>query len=394
MTIEFTLPAEREAREPPEARGERRDSVRMLVSRRRAGTISHHAFTELPAVLLPGDLLVINTSATLPAAVRASGDLSVHFSSPRPDGTWLIELRAPSGGATAPYRGGTPGLVIGLPGGARLTLCDRVTGRLWAARLSTAVIPYLLRHGSPIRYSYVPRDWPTSAYQSVFATRPGSAEMPSASRPFTSELVTRLVTRGVTVAPLTLDTGVSSLEGDEPPYPEPYDVPPSTARLVNLTRANGGRVIAAGTTVVRALETAAAFAGYGRAGDGRDSSGRAGDGRDGSRRDPDGRDGGGRAGGGRGGSRRDPDGRDGGGRAGDGRGGVRASAGWTDLVVSAQRGTRVTDGLLTGFHEPRSSHLLMLEAFTDPDLLRRCYAAALDEGYLWHEFGDVHLLLP
>src|SRR6266571_2000499 len=349
MTIEFTLPAEREAREPPEARGERRDSVRMLVSRRRAGTISHHAFTELPAVLLPGDLLVINTSATLPAAVRASGDLSVHFSSPRPDGTWLIELRAPSGGATAPYRGGTPGLVIGLPGGARLTLCDRVTGRLWAARLSTAVIPYLLRHGSPIRYSYVPRDWPTSAYQSVFATRPGSAEMPSASRPFTSELVTRLVTRGVTVAPLTLDTGVSSLEGDEPPYPEPYDVPPSTARLVNLTRANGGRVIAAGTTVVRALETAAAFAGYGRAGDGRDS---------------------------------------------DGRGGVRASAGWTDLVVSAQRGTRVTDGLLTGFHEPRSSHLLMLEAFSDPELLRRCYAAALEHGYLWHEFGDVHLLLP
>ncbi len=362
MTIEFTVPAEREAREPPEARGERRDSVRMLVSRRRAGAMSHHAFTELPTVLLPGDLVVINTSATLPAAVRASADLSVHFSSPRPDGTWLIELRAPSGGATAPCRGGRPGMVIGLPGGARLTLCGRVTGRLWAARLSTAVIPYLLRHGSPIRYSYVPRDWPTSAYQSVFATRPGSAEMPSASRPFTAELVTRLVTRGVTVAPLTLDTGVSSLEGDEAPYPEPYDVPPSTARLVNLTRANGGRVIAVGTTVVRALETAAAFADSGN----------------GARRD---RGGDGRAGGDAG-------------RAGGGERGVRASAGWTDLVVSAQRGTRVTDGLLTGFHEPRSSHLLMLEAFSDPELLRRCYAAALEHGYLWHEFGDVHLLLP
>jgi len=253
-------------------------------------------------------------------------------------------------------------MVIGLPGGARLTLCGRVTGRLWAARLSTAVIPYLLRHGSPIRYSYVPRDWPTSAYQSVFATRPGSAEMPSASRPFTAELVTRLVTRGVTVAPLTLDTGVSSLEGDEAPYPEPYDVPPSTARLVNLTRANGGRVIAVGTTVVRALETAAAFADSGN----------------GARRD---RGGDGRAGGDAG-------------RAGGGERGVRASAGWTDLVVSAQRGTRVTDGLLTGFHEPRSSHLLMLEAFSDPELLRRCYAAALEHGYLWHEFGDVHLLLP
>src|SRR6266536_3016859 len=338
MTIEFTVPAEREAREPPEARGERRDSVRMLVSRRRAGAMSHHAFTELPTVLLPGDLVVINTSATLPAAVRASADLSVHFSSPRPDGTWLIELRAPSGGATAPCRGGRPGMVIGLPGGARLTLCGRVTGRLWAARLSTAVIPYLLRHGSPIRYSYVPRDWPTSAYQSVFATRPGSAEMPSASRPFTAELVTRLVTRGVTVAPLTLDTGVSSLEGDEPPYPEPYDVPPSTARLVNFTRAHGGRVIAAGTTVVRALETAADVIDTSDTDDLVDASDVV---------DHD-----------RGALRRAP-------------GWARASAGWTDLVVSARRGLRITDGLLTGFHEPRSSHLLMLEAFAGPDLLHR-----------------------
>lgn len=344
MTIEFTLPAGREAHEPPEARGHRRDGVRMLVSRRRAGTIGHYAFTDLASVLLPGDLVVVNTSGTLPAAVRASADLSVHFSTPLPDGSWMIELRAVEGSATAPYGGGKAGMVIGLPSGARLTLCDRVTGRLWRARLSTAVIPYLLRHGKPIRYSYVPVDWPTQAYQTVFATRPGSAEMPSASRPFTADLVLRLATRGVTVAPLTLDTGVSSLEGDEPPYPEPYDVPPSTARLVNLTRANGGRVIAAGTTVVRALETAAS-----NAADGAHA---------------------------------------------DGRGRARASAGWTDLVVSAERGLRVTDGLLTGFHEARSSHLLMLAAFAGPELLRRCYAAAMAEGYLWHEFGDVHLLLP
>src|SRR6266536_2237692 len=174
MTIEFTLPAEREAREPPESRGQPRDSVRMLVSRRRTGTISHHAFTDLARVLLPGDLVVVNTSATLPAAVRASEDLSVHFSTPLPDGAWMIELRAASGPATAPYQGGTAGMVIELPGSARLTLCDRVTGRLWRARLSTAVIPYLLRHGTPIRYSYVPKDWPAEAYQTVFAARPGS----------------------------------------------------------------------------------------------------------------------------------------------------------------------------------------------------------------------------
>ncbi len=346
MAIEFTLPRQREAREPPEARGRRRDSVRMLVSRRRTGAITHHAFADLATVLLPGDLVVVNTSGTLPAAVRASDTLAVHFSTPLPDGSWMIELREVRVHSTVPHAGGAAGTVIDLPGGARLTLSARVTARLWRARLSTAVIPFLLRHGSPIRYSHVSGDWPAEAYQTVFATRPGSAEMPSAGRPFTADLVTRLVTRGVTVAPLTLDTGVSSLEGDEPPYPEPYDVPPSTARLVNLTRSSGGRVIAAGTTVVRALETAAGTAGPGGPGNG-EAGGR-----------------------------------------------VTASAGWTELVISPQRGLRATDGLLTGFHEPRSSHLLMLEAVAGPQLLRRCYTAALETGYLWHEFGDVHLILP
>jgi S-adenosylmethionine:tRNA ribosyltransferase-isomerase len=337
MTIEFTLPEHLAARVPPEARGQRRDDVRMLVSRRGSGAITHHAFTELASVLLPGDLVVVNTSGTLPAAVRAPGDLAVHFSTPLPDGAWLVELRKVADGATVPYGGGMAGMVLDLPGGARLVLSARVTGRLWRARLSTAVIPYLLRHGKPIRYSYVPESWPIEAYQTIFATRPGSAEMPSASRPFTPEIVTRLVTRGVTMALITLDTGVSSLEGDEPPYPEHYDVPPQTARLVNLTRRSGGRVIAAGTTVVRALETAASDTG---------------------------------------------------------RHGVTAGAGWTELVVSPGNPLRAVDGLLTGFHEPRSSHLLMLETFAGPDLLRRCYDAAIEQGYLWHEFGDVHLLLP
>jgi S-adenosylmethionine:tRNA ribosyltransferase-isomerase len=335
MLTDFALPPELAAHEPAEARGLPRDGVRMLVSRRRSGEISHHAFGELPALLLPGDLLVVNTSATVPAAVRAGGGLAVHFSSPTPDGAWLIELRERQAGATVPFGGGRPSQALGLPGGAVLTLEQRVTGRLWRARLSTAVLPYLLRHGAPIRYSYVDRDWPLECYQTVFGTRPGSAEMPSASRPFTPELVTRLVAAGVTFAPLTLHTGVSSLEGDEDPYPEPYDVPPATARLVNLTRAAGGRVIAAGTTVVRALETAAGP-----------------------------------------------------------HGAVTASAGWTSRVVTPDTRLRAADGLLTGLHEPRSSHLLMLTAFAGGELLSRCYAAASDRGYLWHEFGDVHLLLP
>ena len=162
-------------------------------------------------------------------------------------------------------------------------------------------------------------------------------EMPSASRPFSPSVVTRLVSAGVLIAPLTLHCGVSSLEGDEDPYPEPYDVPPATAELVNHVRARGNRVIAGGTTVVRALETVALAGSGGR---------------------------------------------------------VTAGAGWTSHVVTPETGVRAVDGLLTGLHEPRSSHLRMLAAFAGPELLSRCYQAAVDAGYLWHEFGDVHLLLP
>src|SRR6202012_254799 len=179
---------------------------------------------------------------------------AVHFSGPRPDGGWLAELRAIRGPATVPYPGGAAG---GQGQHRPAGQLDRGPGLLWPTRLPTAVVPYLLRYGVPIRYSSVRQDWPLAAYQTVFATRPGSAEMPRASRPFSPEVVTRLVARGATCAPLPLDPGVSSLEGDEEPSPEPFDVPPATARLVNLTRRTGGRVIAAGTTVVRALETAA-----------------------------------------------------------------------------------------------------------------------------------------
>ena len=335
MILDFALPAEHEAHDPPEARGLARDGVRLLVSRRSSGQISHHAFRDLPGLLLPGDLLVVNDTGTLPAQVRAGRGLAVHFSTPLPDGAWLVELRAIKDTISRPNGSGFPAQVIDLPGGAALTLEGKVTGRLWRARLSVAVVPYLLRHGVPIRYSYVSRDWPLASYQTVFARKPGSAEMPSASRPFTPSVVTDLVTRGVLIAPLTLHTGVSSLEAGEDPYPEPYDVPPATARLVNHVREHGGRVIAAGTTVVRALETAAAA----------DRS-------------------------------------------------VTPSAGWTSHVVTQQTGVRAVDGLLTGLHEPRSSHLQMLAAFAGPELLSRCYEAAITAGYLWHEFGDAHLLLP
>jgi S-adenosylmethionine:tRNA ribosyltransferase-isomerase len=345
-TMEFTLPAELAAHAPPEARGLPRDGVRMLVSRAASGTITDHRFTDLPRLLLPGDLLVVNTSRTLPAAVLASPGLAVHFSTGLPDGSWLVEPRIPAGKSSIPNGTQEPPHVIALPGGATLTLLGRATARLWRARLSVAVLPYLLRHGEPIRYPYAARRWPLSSYQTVFGRLPGSAEMPSAARPFSHSVVTALVARGVTFAPVTLHCGVSSLEAGEDPYPEQYDVPPATARLVNLTRQSGGRVIAVGTTVVRALETAA------RPAIGHSTPAPA------------------------------------------SPAGIEAQAGWTSHVVSPETGLRVVDGLLTGLHEPRSSHLRMLAAFHGENLLRDCYEAALSHGYLWHEFGDVHLLLP
>jgi S-adenosylmethionine:tRNA ribosyltransferase-isomerase len=341
--VKFDLPAALEAREPPEARGLPRDGVRLMVSRSRSSAVTHHRFTDLPPLLLPGDLLVVNTSRTLPAAVRA-GNLEVHFSGQAPDGTWLAEFRQALGKTSIPNGVVELGQVIPLPGGAVVTVAARAGARLWKVRASVAVVPYLMRHGFPIRYSYAAGgQWPLSSYQTVFSRDPGSAEMPGAARPFTSAVVTSLVARGVMVAPVTLHCGVSSLEDGEDPYAEWFEVPPATARLVSLTRRSGGRVVAVGTTVVRALESAKSF-------DfllpGQQDLQNFGD------------------------------------------------SGWTDLVVTPEKGVRVVDGLLTGMHEPRSSHLRMLAAFHLEELLERCYDEALAAGYLWHEFGDVHLLLP
>lgn len=373
------VPDELSARIPAEQRGPGlgRDAVRLLVSRG-AAEVGHHDFGELPDLLAAGDVLVVNTSRTLPAAVdgrvgdgRGRGEpVVVHFST-RADrwhpagkavaGRWAVELRSPDGhGSTRPRAGGPAGAVVRLPGGARLTLeapVDPGGVRLWWARVTGVRVPELMRrHGRPIRYGYTDRDQPPAAYQTVFAADGpgGSAEMPSAARPFTAELVTRLVSKGVQFAPVSLDTGVASAEAFEPPYPERFVVPPVTAWLVNAVRARrgaavrrhraghgtpGGRIVAVGTTAVRALESAAGA---------------------------------------------------------DGR--VRAAAGWTELVVTPERGVRAVDGLLTGLHEPTASHLLMLEAVAsrtaDGELLRRAYAAAVRRRYLWHEFGDLHLVLP
>ncbi|MFD7710727.1 S-adenosylmethionine:tRNA ribosyltransferase-isomerase [Streptomyces sp. NPDC059785] len=343
---QWELPEELSARVPAEQRGPglERDSVRLLLSR---GTeVSHHVFGELPALLAAGDLLIVNTSPTLAAAVDGSighARVVVHFSTRGDDGRWAVEVRDPDGRGTTRARAGAPvGTEVRLPGDVRLVLEEplaRASARLWWGRPSDPDVTGLLRrHGRPIRYSYTERDQPLSAYQTVFALPAadgaGSAEMPSAARPFTPRLVAALVSRGVQFSPVVLHTGVASAEAHEPPYPERYEVPETSARLINAARAGGGRVVAVGTTAVRAVESAAG-----------------------------------------------PDGT------------VRARRGWTGLVVTPERGVRVVDGLLTGLHEPAASHLLMLEAVAGRAAVDRGYEEALRASYLWHEFGDTHLVL-
>jgi S-adenosylmethionine:tRNA ribosyltransferase-isomerase len=355
LPLAFTVDDEHAAHEPPEARGVARDGVRLMVSRGGAAPV-HARFTELAAFLRAGDLLVVNTSGTLPAAVDGTVDgtlddalrdaigdprIVVHVSTELPGGLWMVEPRRPiDGGSTVPLTLPAAPHRLVLAGGHELDLLRPAPGshRLWlAAPVSdhTDLRAVLTERGRPIRYRYVHEDQPIDAYQTVFAVEPGSAEMPSAARPFTADLVARLVRAGVGFATVTLHTGVSSLEGHELPYPERFAVPVATAAAVAATRATGGRVIAVGTTVVRALETAA-----------------------------------------------------------DDTGNVHPASGWTDVVISPARGVRAVDGLVTGWHEPEATHLAMLEAVAGREPLVLAYRAAWEHGYLWHEFGDSHLLLP
>jgi S-adenosylmethionine:tRNA ribosyltransferase-isomerase len=328
----FDLPARLEATEPPPVR----DEVRLLAAS--SAGIEHRAFTDLPDLLEPGDLLVVNTSATIPAALPAGGRLRLHLSTPLPgafpdDGAerWVVELRD----GTAPYRRGRAGERLPLPAGGEAELLAPYLGgqRLWAARLTLPepLLAYLDHHGEPIHYRHLPRPRPVADFQTIFALEPGSAEMPSAGRPFSRRVLAALADRGIGVADIVLHCGVSSLERDEMPYPERFKVPVATAAAVNAAQ----RVIAVGTTVVRALETAA-----------------------------------------------------------EEDGSVEPFEGWTRLVITPDDGVRVIDGIITGWHEPDSSHLLMLEAIAGRELVERSYAAALAHGYRWHEFGDSHLLVP
>ena len=338
--LRFDRPDELQATAPPEAQGRRRDDVRLLVSTPNG---HHHAmFRDLPRFLQPGDLVVVNDSATLPASLSAKGDVGtfvLNVSTRFGPKLWLTEPR---------WATDRPG-PLPLHPGDRITACDQHVRlvsqypgaeRLWFVEGDLAGA--MTRCGQPIRYGYVDREQPLTAYQTLFARAPGSAEMPSAARPFTRAVVDDLRRRGVGIATIRLHTGVSSLEIESEEIeqhttpPEPYRVSQAAADAVNVARREGRRVVAIGTTVVRALESAWSVD--------------------------------------------DEE--------------VVARTGFTRLLVHPGRGVSTVDGLLTGFHDPGASHLAMLYAVAGKDLVRDGYEQAIRGRYLWHEFGDSHLLLP
>lgn len=344
----FSSPGDTTAPAPPEARGLARDGGRLMVVGR--GGIAHTRFRDLPTHLRSGDLLVVNNSATLAAEVdgtrKGSEPVVVHCATHLDDETWVVELRTAPDAARA-VLDAEPGDRIELAAGAAITLVEPYpaehsspTGRgtrLWRARIEghRGLTQHLVRHGRPIAYGYLDRPYPLDAYQTVFSARPGSAEMPSAARPFTDAMVTRAITGGIGVCAITLHTGVSSQEAGEAPQPEWFEVLPHVADQVNATVAAGRRVVAVGTTVTRALESAVGADGL-----------------------------------------------------------VRPATGWTDRVISGDDPARIVRGLVTGWHDPEASHLLLVESIAGAALVQDAYDAAVAHGYLWHEFGDSALLLP
>jgi len=308
-----------------------------MVIDRAARRIEHAEFARLGSFLRAGDLLVVNRSRTIPAAFPA-----------RRDGGELVQLRIcvrhTDEWHVLAVRPDPPHANVALRAGERLRMdgVDTIVrGRradlplLWRIDAPSDGLERLLRTGEPIRYSYVPAPVPASHYQTVFATEPGSAETPSAGRSFSWELVLALQRGGIDLAHVLLHTGLSSLQDDDvdaehPLFEEWFAVEARAADAVN----RAPRVIAVGTTVVRALETAAT-----------------------------------------------------------GQGQVQAMQGWTRLRLGPGSPLQVVDGLVTGFHEPQASHFDLLRALLDETLLERAYREAIAARYLWHEFGDLCLIL-
>ncbi len=344
-TIQFELPVSLECTQPTEFRNIERDEVRLLVTTDSDYT-RHTTFRNVDQYLQKGDVLVVNTSATrasaLPVVLPGNRLGMAHFSTRVNDSEWLIEIREIEREKTVRWKEGKREMKFHLPDGADITLKrkfykERKLLHLWVAEFTSPQEQesYLAEHAQPIKYDHLNEHYPLDFYQTVFSLHPGSSEMPSAGRGFTKDLVERLLEKGVVIAPMLLHTGVSSLEENESPYAEYMEVDQASATLINNAKKKGRKIIAVGTTGIRAIESAV-----------------------------------------------------------NERGEVIPYTGVTNLFIDNDYKMKVINGLLTGFHEPRASHLQMLQSLAGFDHIERAYKSALDNNYFWHQFGDLHLILP
>src|SRR6266542_5586722 len=342
----FTLPPELAAEEPPERRGIARDEVRLMVIDRASGHIEHTRFDHFGEFLRAGDLLVFNSSRTLPASLSGCVEqgpcIEIRLAEHLPDDSWLALLLCQRGD---PFSCGLrPEMQVDLGQGLTATVHERdeQIPRLWKLSFSkrgSELINAFYRVGRPVRYEYVSAPWGLDYYQTVYAREPGSAEMPSAGRAFTWKLLFELRRGGIEMAYIILHTSLSSYLDDELDAQhlaseEEYFVSSSAAEKINRSHERGGRVIAVGTTVVRTLESAA-----------------------------------------------------------DATGIIQPGHRYTRLRITARHVLKAVDGLLTGLHEPEASHLDLLTAFLPAETIRSAYEEAVERNYLWHEFGDLNLIL-
>jgi S-adenosylmethionine:tRNA ribosyltransferase-isomerase len=342
----FKLPPELAADEPPERRGIARDEVRLMVIDRHSGDIEHTRFDHFGRFLRTGDLLVFNSSRTLPASlcgcVEQGPCIEIRLAEHLPDDSWLALLLCQRGDPFACGLRSDMQIDLGHDLTAVVHERDEHIPRLWKLSFSkrgSELINAFYQVGQPVRYEYVSATWGLDYYQTVYAREPGSAEMPSAGRAFTWRLLFDLQRRGVKSAYIVLHTGLSSYLDDEldaqhPASEEEYLISEKTAAKINEAREDGNRVIAVGTTVVRALESAL-----------------------------------------------------------DEQGRVRSGHAYTRLHITADHPLKAVDGLLTGLHEPEASHLDLLTAFLPSGTIKDAYEEAVQQRYLWHEFGDLNLII-
>lgn len=333
-----------DSRLPPEFYGRERDEVKLLAIDTKSGTYSSVPFTDIPGLLRRGDLLVFNNSMLIPSSVPVFDNTTgrngyLNFGTSWKEGMILAEPRPKSFNRLL---GAAERDVTIIGPGAGMTLKGRHKAFqrfVWAGAESgeMQLSDMLLKYGAPLTYDHIPFKLPLEYYRTAFSTIPGSVEFPSAGRPFSRRVLEMLRKRGVGTAEITIHCNLSPLEpsefdGSSSLLEERYVISHAAAEAINGAREAGGRVIAVGTSVVRALE-----ASY------------------------------------------------------DGRAVPRSAE--TDLFIRPGHKIKSVDGLVTGMHDPESSHVEMISSFVDDSLLQSAYSTALSLGFQWHEFGDLSLVL-